>query len=138
MIPYGKQDISEHDISSVIEVLQSDFLTQGPKVPEFEKELVSYSGAEHAIAVNSATSALHIACMALGLGEGDYLWTSPITFVASANVGLYCRAKVDFVDIDQKTYNICPTKLEEKLESAKNNRSSSKSINSCSSVWSTL
>lgn len=119
MIPYGKQDISQADIESVLEVLQSDFLTQGPKVPEFEAKVANHVSAKHALAVNSATSALHIACLALGLGEGDWLWTTPITFVASANCGLYCGAKVDFVDIDPKTYNLCPKKLAEKLEQAK-------------------
>lgn len=123
MIPYGKQDISQADIESVLEVLQSDFLTQGPKVPEFEAKVANHVRAKHALAVNSATSALHIACLALGLGEGDWLWTTPITFVASANCGLYCGAKVDFVDIDPKTYNLCPKKLAEKLEQAnKENR----------------
>jgi UDP-4-amino-4,6-dideoxy-N-acetyl-beta-L-altrosamine transaminase len=119
MIPYGKQDITQQDIDSVVAVLQSDFLTQGPKVPEFERLLTDYTGASHALAVNSATSALHIACLALGLGPGDRLWTSPITFVASANCGLYCGATVDFVDIDPATYNLCPSKLEEKLIAAK-------------------
>lgn len=118
MIPYGKQDISQPDIDAVLEVLQSDFLTQGPKVPEFEAKVANHVGAKHALAVNSATSALHIACLALGLGEGDWLWTTPITFVASANCGLYCGAKIDFVDIDPQTYNLCPTKLAEKLEQA--------------------
>ena len=118
MIPYGKQNISQQDIDAVIDVLKSDFLTQGPKVPEFEDALMSHSGAKHAVAVNSATSALHIACMALELGEGDYLWTSPVTFVASSNVALYCGAKVDFVDIDCQTYNMCPQKLEKKLVDA--------------------
>jgi UDP-4-amino-4,6-dideoxy-N-acetyl-beta-L-altrosamine transaminase len=118
MIPYGRQDISQQDIDAVVDVLKSDFLTQGPKVPAFEGALTSHTGAKYAVAVNSATSALHIACMALELGEGDFLWTSPITFVASANVGLYCGAKVDFVDVDSKTYNLCPNKLEKKLESA--------------------
>jgi UDP-4-amino-4,6-dideoxy-N-acetyl-beta-L-altrosamine transaminase len=118
MIPYGKQNISQQDIDAVIDVLKSDFLTQGPKVPEFEDALMSHSGANHAVAVNSATSALHIACMALELGEGDYLWTSPVTFVASSNVALYCGAKVDFVDIDCQTYNMCPKKLEKKLVDA--------------------
>ena len=115
MIPYGRQDITQLDIDAVIEVLNSDFLTQGPCVPEFEKKLAEYVGAKHAVAVNSATSALHIACLALGLGEGDWLWTTPITFVASANCGIYCGAKVDFVDIDPKTNNICPRALESKL-----------------------
>lgn len=119
MIPYGKQEISQADIDAVLEVLQSDFLTQGPKVPEFEAKVANHVGAKHALAVNSATSALHIACLSLGLGEGDWLWTTPITFVASANCGLYCGAKVDFVDIDPQTYNLCPKKLAEKLEKAK-------------------
>lgn len=119
MIPYGKQDISQADIDAVLEVLQSDFLTQGPKVPEFEAKVAGHVGAKYGLAVNSATSALHIACLALGLGEGDWLWTTPITFVASANCGLYCGAKVDFVDIDPQTYNLCPNKLAEKLEQAR-------------------
>ena len=115
MIPYGKQDISEEDIESVIEVLRSDFLTQGPKVPLFEQSVANKVGAKHALAVNSATSALHIACMALGLSQGDWLWTTPITFVASANCGLYCGAQIDFIDIDPRTYNLCPKALEAKL-----------------------
>jgi UDP-4-amino-4,6-dideoxy-N-acetyl-beta-L-altrosamine transaminase len=119
MIPYGKQDITQQDIDGVLEVLQSDFLTQGPKVPEFEKALIEHTKVKYAFALNSATSALHVACMALELGEGDWLWTSPLTFVASANAGLYCGAKVDFVDVDPKTYNMCPKKLERKLIEAK-------------------
>lgn len=119
MIPYGKQEITQEDIDSVVDVLRSDFLTQGPQVPLFEQSLIEHTHAKYALAVNSATSALHIACLALGLGEGDYLWTSPITFVASANCGLYCGAKVDFVDIDETTYNMCPIKLEQKLIAAK-------------------
>ena len=119
MIPYGKQDISQQDIDSVVDVLKSAFLTQGPQVPAFESALTEHSGAQYALAVNSATSALHIACLALGLGEGDWLWTTPVTFVASANCGLYCGAKVDFVDIDSATYNMCPKKLEQKLVTAK-------------------
>jgi UDP-4-amino-4,6-dideoxy-N-acetyl-beta-L-altrosamine transaminase len=118
MIPYGRQDITQADIDAVVSVLQSDFLTQGPMVPCFELAVASYCCAQHAIAVNSATSALHIACLALGLGPGDWLWTSPITFVASANCGLYCGAQVDFVDIDPRTYNLCPKALERKLISA--------------------
>ena len=118
MIPYGRQDISQEDIDAVVDVLKSDFLTQGPKVPAFESALTSHTGAKYAVAVNSATSALHIACMALELGEGDWLWTSPNTFVASANAGLYCGAKVDFVDINSRTYNLCPNKLEKKLQIA--------------------
>ena len=117
-IPYGKQDITQKDIDAVIDVLKSDFLTQGPQVPRFEKALMSHTKAKYAYAVNSATSALHISCMALGLAEGDYLWTTPVTFVASANCALYCGASVDFIDIDPATYNICPEKLALKLESA--------------------
>lgn len=115
MIPYGKQDITQADIETVVEVLQSDFLTQGPKVPLFEQTLAAKVGAQHALAVNSATSALHIACMALGLRQGDWLWTTPVTFVASANCGVYCGAQIDFVDIDPLTYNLCPKSLETKL-----------------------
>ena len=115
MIPYGRQDITDADIAAVVEVLRSDFLTQGPVVPRFEQAVAHRCGAEHAVAVNSATSALHIACLALDLGPGDWLWTSPITFVASANCGLYCGASVDFVDIDPDTFNMCPARLEEKL-----------------------
>jgi UDP-4-amino-4,6-dideoxy-N-acetyl-beta-L-altrosamine transaminase len=119
MIPYGRQEILQADIDAVTEVLKSDFLTQGPAVPRFEHLVASHVGAKHALAMNSATSALHVACLALGLGPGDILWTSPITFVASANCGLYCGAKVDFVDIDPRTYNLCPRALEDKLQQAK-------------------
>lgn len=118
MIPYGRQDITQADIDAVIAVLQSDYLTQGPVVPMFEKIAAKHVSAKHALAVNSATSALHIACLALGLGPGDWLWTTPITFVASANCGLYCGAQVDFVDIDPRTYNLCPQALETKLIAA--------------------
>ncbi len=118
MIPYGHQDITQDDIDAVVEVLCSDFLTQGPMVPRFEQTVAGHVGTKHAIAVNSATSALHIACLALGLGPGDWLWTTPITFVASANCGLYCGAQVDFVDIDPRTYNLCPQALERKLQKA--------------------
>jgi UDP-4-amino-4,6-dideoxy-N-acetyl-beta-L-altrosamine transaminase len=118
MIPYGRQDITQADIDAVVEVLQSDFLTQGPCVPLFEKKVTTHVGAKHALAVNSATSALHIACLALGLGFNDLLWTTPITFVASANCGIYCGAKVDFVDIDPRTYNLCPKALKDKLITA--------------------
>ncbi|QXI51931.1 UDP-4-amino-4,6-dideoxy-N-acetyl-beta-L-altrosamine transaminase [Pseudomonas alvandae] len=118
MIPYGRQDITQADIDAVVGVLQSDFLTQGPMVPRFEQQVAAHVGASHALAVNSATSALHIACLALGLGPGDRLWTSPVTFVASANCGLYCGAQVDFVDIDPRTYNLCPQALERKLVKA--------------------
>ena len=119
MIPYGKQDINQVDIDSVVDVLQSDFLTQGPQVPLFEKTVSDYCDAEYGVAVNSATSALHIACLALELGKGDWLWTSPNSFVASANCGLYCGAKVDFVDINPKTYNLSAQELERKLIKAK-------------------
>lgn len=119
MIPYGRQDITPADVDAVVEVLQSDFLTQGPLVPRFEQTVSQHVGARHAVAVNSATSALHIACLALDLGPGDWLWTTPITFVASANCGLYCGAQVDFVDIDPRTYNLCPQALERKLIAAK-------------------
>lgn len=115
MIPYGRHDICQKDIDAVIDVLQSDFLTQGPKAPLFEQKVAAKVGAKFALAVNSATSALHVACMALGLGQGDWLWTTPVTFVASANCGLYCGANVDFVDIDPQTYNLCPKALEAKL-----------------------
>lgn len=114
-IPYGRQDINQADIDAVVEVLQSDWLTQGPMLERFEQTVADYCGAKYAIAVSSATAALHISCLAAGLGKGDYFWTSPITFVASANCGLYCGAQVDFVDIDPRTYNISVEKLEEKL-----------------------
>ncbi|MQW87731.1 UDP-4-amino-4,6-dideoxy-N-acetyl-beta-L-altrosamine transaminase [Sinorhizobium saheli] len=118
MIPYGRQEITQADIDAVAEVLRSDFLTQGPMVPRFEEALAAHGDAKFALAANSATSALHIACMALGLGPGDWLWTSPLTFVASANCALYCGAKVDFVDVDPRTYNLCPVELERKLVKA--------------------
>ncbi|MGZ9710869.1 UDP-4-amino-4,6-dideoxy-N-acetyl-beta-L-altrosamine transaminase [Glaciimonas sp. GNP009] len=118
IIPYGRQDISEADIQAVVDVLRSDFLTQGPAVPAFEKAVIEYCVAKHAVAVNSATSALHIACLALGVGAGDVVWTTPITFVASANCALYCGAQVDFVDIDPRTYNISVQRLSEKLAQA--------------------
>jgi UDP-4-amino-4,6-dideoxy-N-acetyl-beta-L-altrosamine transaminase len=119
MIPYGKQDITEEDIESVVKVLRSDFLTQGPAVPAFEQKLCNYTGAKYGVAVNSATSALHISCLALGLRKGDWLWTSPNTFAASANCGMYCGAKIEFVDIDPLTYNLSVQELEKKLIQAK-------------------
>lgn len=118
MIPYGRQDITQADIDAVMAVLRSDFLTQGPQVPAFEQALAERVGVAEVVAVNSATSALHIACLALGLGPGKRLWTSPNTFVASANCALYCGATVDFVDIDPATWNMSPVRLEEKLELA--------------------
>lgn len=118
MIPYGRQDVTQADIDAVVDVLKSDFLTQGPQVPAFEQAVAQKLGAQYAVAANSATSALHIACLALGLGPGDWLWTSPITFVASANCALYCGAQVDFVDIDPRTYNLSSQALEVKLVQA--------------------
>lgn len=118
MIPYGRQDITQEDVDAVIEVMHSIHLTQGPAVPRFEKAVIEHCDVKHALAVNSATSALHIACLALGLGPGDWLWTTPNTFVASANCALYCGAQVDFVDIDPKTYNLSPQALELKLIAA--------------------
>jgi UDP-4-amino-4,6-dideoxy-N-acetyl-beta-L-altrosamine transaminase len=118
LIPYGRQSISEEDIEAVVEVLRSDFLTQGPAVPAFEESVASLSGAKYGVATNSATSALHLACLALGVGPGDSVWTSPLTFVASSNAALYCGAGVDFVDVDERTYNMCPVRLEEKLDRA--------------------
>lgn len=120
-IPYGRQDINKDDLQAVIDVLQSDFLTQGPAVAAFENAVSAYCGAKYAVAVNSATSALHIACLALGVGKGDQVWTSPTTFVASSNCALYCGAGVDFVDIDPQTYNMSVERLEEKLIVAEKN-----------------
>jgi UDP-4-amino-4,6-dideoxy-N-acetyl-beta-L-altrosamine transaminase len=117
-IPYGRQDINQADIDAVVEVLRSDYLTQGPVVPAFEDAVAKYCSAKYAVAVNSATSALHIACLALGVGKGDVVWTSPITFVASSNCALYCGATVDFVDIDQQTYNLDVARLIKKLAEA--------------------
>jgi len=119
MIPYGRQSISDADIQAVVDVLKSELLTQGPAIPAFEQAICNYTNAEYGVAVNSGTSALHIACLALGLGKGDVLWTTPTTFVASANCALYCGAEVDFVDIDPLTWNMSVTNLEEKLIKAK-------------------
>jgi len=118
-IPYGRQNITEEDIDAVVNVLKSDYLTQGPKVPEFENAIKKHCNVEYALAMNSATSALHVACLALNVGKGDIVWTTPITFVASANCALYCGATVDFVDIDPRTYNLSIQSLEHKLEAAK-------------------
>lgn len=119
MINYGRQSISQEDIDEVVEVLKSDFLTQGPVTESFEDAISKKVGSKFAVATNSATSALHISCLALGLTNNDWLWTSPITFVASANCALYCGANIDFVDIDSKTFNISVLKLEKKLLRAK-------------------
>ena len=105
-IPYGRQDISDADINLVVETLRSDWLTQGPMLERFEQLVAHYCGVKYAVSVSSATAGLHIACLATGLTEGDIFWTSPITFAASANCGLYCGATVDFVDINPKTYNL--------------------------------
>ena len=119
MIPYGKQDINQTDIDAVVGVLKSDFLSQGPQGPLFERAISTYCGVKFGVSVNSATSAIHIACLALGLGKGDWLWTSPNSFVASANCAFYCGAKVDFVDIDLKSYNMSVVELENNLIKAK-------------------
>lgn len=121
MIQYGKQDINEADVQAVVRVLTSDYLTQGPAGPKFELAVANRCQARHAVAVTNATAALHIACLALGLGPGDRLWTSPISFVASANCALYCGAQVDFVDIDPRSYNLCPEALAAKLAVAASN-----------------
>jgi UDP-4-amino-4,6-dideoxy-N-acetyl-beta-L-altrosamine transaminase len=118
MIPYGRQSIDAADIEAVAEVLKSDFLTQGPAVPKFEAAVAAYCGAAHGVAVSNGTAALHVACLALDMGPGDILWTTPITFVASANCALYCGASVDFVDIDPRTYNMSMDRLAQKLEAA--------------------
>jgi len=119
VIPYGRQDVSEKDIQTVVDILRSDYITQGPMIQKFERKVVDYCNAKYAYACNSATSALHIACLALGVGKGDLVWTSPISFVASSNCALYCNATVDFVDIDAKSYNMSPVALEQKLIEAK-------------------
>lgn len=121
MIPYSKQNINEDDIKSVVDVLRSDYLTQGPVTPEFEKQINNYTGSKYSVAVINATSALHLACLALEVGSKDIVWTSPISFVASANCAIYCGAKIDFVDIDERTYNISIEALKNKLEIAKKN-----------------
>ena len=119
MIPYGKQHINQADIDAVTRVLESDFLTQGPKVTQFEAKVAQHCGAQFAVASNSATSSLHVACLALNVGPGDLVWTSPISFVASSNAALYCGADIDFVDVDQESINLCPQKLSDKLQQAK-------------------
>src|SRR5579863_3078895 len=119
MIPYGRQAISDDDVRAVVDVLRSDFLTQGPVVPRFERAVAEYCRVPHAVAVNSATSALHVACLALGVGPGDRVWTSPNTFVASANCARYCGARVDFVDVDPQTCNMSADALADKLAHAR-------------------
>ena len=119
MIPYSRQTINKNDLNSVKKVLLSDYLTQGPEVTKFEDDIKSYLNVNHALALNSATSALHVACLALNLKKNDWLWTVPNTFVASANCAKFCGAKVDFVDIDKNTFNICLEKLTTKLSIAK-------------------
>ena len=119
MIPYGRQDISKEDIDAVVKVLKSDYLTQGPVAPLFEEEVKKYCGAKFSFAFNSATSALHAACFSLGVSKGDYVWTSANTFAASANCALYCDAKIDFIDIDPDTYNLCVNSLKKKISSSK-------------------
>ena len=118
MIPYGKQNISKEDIDSVLSILKSDWITQGPNVQKFEKAIADKLGSTYCVAANSATSCLHLACGALGVKKGDRVWTSPNSFVASANAALFCGAEVDFVDIDPITYNLSCEKLEEKLLNA--------------------
>lgn len=118
MIPYGRQSISDEDVAAVERVLRSDWITQGPAITQFERSLAEYTGARHGLAVSNATAGLHLACLALGVGKGDLVWTSPNTFLASANCALYCGADVDFVDIDPGTYNLCVDKLEAKLRAA--------------------
>ena len=121
--PYGRQSIDEDDIKEVLRVLQSDFITQGPEIEKFENSFSQFVTSRYAVTSNSATSSLHVACMSLGLTAGDSLWTSPNSFVASSNCGLYCGAKVDFVDIELTTQNVDIVRLEEKLKLAKKNNS---------------
>jgi len=118
MIPYGRQSISEEDIKAVVNILRSDYLTQGTEVPKFEQAVCAHTGSSYAVATNSGTSSLHLACLSLGLGPGDILWTSPITFVATANCAIYCGASIDFVDIDPHTFNMSIAALEAKLKLA--------------------
>ena len=128
MIQYGKHHIFEDDINAVKKVLKSDYITQGPKVTEFEKSICNYTKSKFAIAVNSGTSALHISCLSIGLSQGDYLWTSAVSFVASANCAIYCGAKVDFLDIDEFSWNICLENLQKKLVKAKKEKKLPKAI----------
>ena len=132
-LSYGRQSISDEDIQTVVDVLRSDFLTQGPAISLFERALVKETMAQEAVALSSATAALHLLYLALGLSKGDMVWTSPITFVATANAARYCGASVDFVDVDKSTGNICPLALETKLDIAKGKKSATEDTNSCSS-----
>ena len=118
MIPYGRQNIDKNDIEAVVKILKSDFITQGPTTPQFEKEISKVTNSKYACGTNSATSALHIACLSIGIEKDDIVWTSPISFVASSNCALYCGAIIDFVDIDKTSYNICVKSLENKLINA--------------------
>ena len=136
VINYSRHDIQKSDINSVVQSLRSDWITTGPLIKKFETSICNITTAKHGVAVNSATSALHVACLALGLGKGDVLWTCSNTFVASANCGLYCGAKVDFVDIDPETYNISIKKLKEKLINAKKKKIITKNYYSRSICWS--
>ena len=131
MIPYGRQEVTDEDIKSVIDVLKSDYLTQGPQVPIFEDKVKKFCNVKYAIASNSATSSLHAACFALGVSKNDIVWTSANTFAASSNCAIYCGAHVDFLDIDPRTYNICCSKLESKLKSAKSEGKLNKSCYTC-------
>ena len=128
MIPYGRQNINQEDIDSVVKVLKSDFLTQGPITPEFESEVSKYCNVNYAVAVINATSALHLACLALGVSKNDIVWTSPISFVASANCARYCGAQIDFIDIDNDTFNISIDLLKQKLINAEKNNTIPKVI----------
>ncbi|MDB6118480.1 MAG: pseC [Verrucomicrobiaceae bacterium] len=128
VLPYGRQSISEQDIAAVVEVLRSDFLTQGPAIGRFESAVNDWCGSRHGVAISNGTAALHLAVKALGVGHGDWVWTSPITFTASANCARYCGARVDFVDVDPGTVNLCPDRLAAKLEIAEKNGTSPKVV----------
>ena len=122
MIPYSRQSIDNSDINGVKRILKSNFLTQGPEVTKFENKICDYVGSKYAITTNSATSALHIACMAIGVKKNDIVWTSPNSFVASANCAEYCGANVDFIDIDLETFSISFEKFKEKISITKRNK----------------
>ena len=135
MIPYARQHISNQDINFAKKILKSEYLTSGPTTVKFEKKVAKYCNAKFAVATNSATSALHIACLCLSLKKGDYVWTSPISFVASSNCALYCGAKIDFIDIDPSTFNICIQALKKKTYHCKKKKQITKNFNSCSFRW---